>query len=480
MTRLFRSLRARLLLNSLLPLIIVLPVVGIVLANLLHTQVILANIASELTRQAVLVADFAAVSSDVFKDPQSAKDFISRISPNVPAKVMLLDAQGRLVVSSDPGDAVLVGTLYTVPDVSRLIAENTRAEVTFGEGTIEDIVVPVVSPTRALLGYVRLANPLADVYQRAQDMRKWTLIVVLGGLAGGVLLSLLLARELERPLQRTTHAAYQLASGERLDPLQEEGPQEVRVLVRAFNALVDRLHTLEDARRRLLANLVHELGTPLGALRSAVQALAGGAVHQSELRDELLEGMAEELNILQHLTEDLASLHGKELGTLDLQLQPIQPAEWLPRVLAPWGEAARQKKLGWQTDIPDELPAVQADPERLAQALGNLLSNAIRYTPAGGQVSVHAVGANGALRIEVHDNGPGIDPDEIEIIFQPFKRGKSARRFPEGMGLGLSIARDLVRAHGGELGVESTPGEGSRFVIEIPVSRDESSPGQAD
>lgn len=472
MSRLFGSLRARLLLNNLLPLIIVLPVVGVVLANLLHTQVILANIASELTRQAVLVADFAAVSSDVFKDEQSARDFIARISPNVPAKVMLLDAQGRLLVSSDPGDAVLVGTLYTVPDVSRLIAENTRAEVTYGQGKIEDIVVPVVSPNRVLIGYVRLANPLADVYQRAQDMRRWTLIVVLGGLGVGVLFSLLLARELERPLQRTTRAAYQLASGERLDPLQEEGPQEIRVLVRAFNTLVDRLRTLEDARRRLLANLVHELGTPLGALRSAVQALLGGAVDQPELRDELLAGMGEELTLLQHLTEDLASLHGKELGSLDLHLQPLQPAEWLPPVLAPWGEAARQKKLAWKTEIPAELPRVQADPERLSQALGNLLSNAIRYTPAGGEVQVSALPADGFLLIEVQDNGPGIDADELDIIFQPFKRGKSARRFPEGMGLGLSIARDLVRAHGGELRLASKPGEGSRFVIEIPASQE--------
>lgn len=468
MNRFFRSLRARLLVNNLLPLVVILPVVGIVLANLLHTQVILANIASELTRQAVLVADFAASTSEVFNDLQSAKDFVARISSNVPAKVMLLDTQGRLLVSSDPGDAVLVGTLYTVPDVSRLIAENTRAAVSYGEGQIQDIVVPVVSPTRVLIGYVRLANPLADVYQRVTDLRKWTLLVVLGGLLAGVLLSLLLARELERPLRRTTQAAYQLASGERLELLQEEGPQEVRVLVRAFNSLVDRLHTLEDARRRLLANLVHELGTPLGALRSAVQALSSGATDQPGLRDELLEGMDEELTLLQHLTEDLASLHGKELGLLDLSLQPLDVSEWLPRTLAPWGEAAQQKKLHWQTEIPSGLPTIQADPDRLSQALGNLLSNAIRYTPAGGSVQVSARQTNDVVQIEVQDNGPGIAADEIELIFQPFKRGKSARRFPDGMGLGLSIARDLVRAHGGDLRVVSAPVQGSRFTLEIP------------
>ncbi len=476
MRKLFRSLRARLLFNNLIPLIVILPVVGIVLANLLHTQIILANISTELTRQAVLVADFAATSSDVFNDPKTAQEFIARISPNVPAKVMLLDSQGRLLVSSDPGDAVLVGTLYAVPDVSRLIAENTRAAVSWGQGKIEDIIVPVVSPSRALIGYVRLTNPLADVYQHAVDLRKWIMLVVAGGLAAGILLSLLLARELERPLRRTTRAAYQLASGERLDPLQEEGPQEVRVLVRAFNALVDRLHTMEEARKRLLANLVHELGTPLGALRSAVQALSAGAKDQPGLRDELLNGMDEELTMLQHLTEDLASLHGQEPGWLDLSLQSMDLSDWLPRILAPWGEAAVEKKLVWSTEIPAGLPAIQADPDRLSQALGNLLSNAIRYTPAGGRVHVSARREDGSLQIHVDDDGPGIPADEIETIFQPFKRGKSAGRFPNGMGLGLSIARDLARAHGGELRVNSSPGQGSQFTLEIPASHPEQEP----
>jgi len=461
------------LINSLIPLIVTLPVVGVVLANLLHTQVILANIATELTRQAVLVADFAATSSDVFNNTESAKEFIARISPNVPAKVMLLDSQGRLLVSSDPGDAVLIGTLYTVPDVSRLIATNTRAAVSYGQGKIEDIVVPVVSPYHALIGYVRLTNPLADVYQHAVDLRRWILLVVAGGLAAGILLSLILARELERPLRRTTQAAYQLASGERLDALQEEGPQEVRVLVRAFNALVDRLHTLEESRRRLLANLVHELGTPLGAMRSAIQALSAGAKEQPGLRDELLEGMNEEVTMLQRLTENLASLHKQELGLLDLSLQQMNLSDWLPRMLAPWGEAAQEKKLAWQTEIPEGLPPVQADPDRLSQALGNLLSNAIRYTPAGGRVQVSARREDGHLQIHVIDDGPGIPADEIETIFQPFKRGKSAGRFSNGMGLGLSIARDLMRAHGGDLRVNSKSGAGSQFTLEIPASHPE-------
>ena len=464
-----RSLRVRLIINILIPILVILPVVGFVLSNLLHTQVVLSNIAGELTRQGVLVADYAAARSDIFNDIESAQDFVSRISPNVPAKVMLLDANGRLLVSSDPGDTVLVGTLYSVPDVNRLVASNTQAEVTYGNEGVQDIVVPVVTQAHQLIGYIRLANPLADIYESTTKLRQITWIVVGGGLIAGILLALLLARDLERPLKHTTEAAYLLAAGLRTDPIPEEGPQEVRVLVQAFNALVERLHTLEEARRRLLANLVHELGTPLGALRSAVVALQKGAAEQPELRKDLLAGMDEELVLLKRLTEELASLHDQELGELDLHLTTLETVPWLNSLLAPWGKSAQEKQIIWETSIPEDLPALQADQDRLAQALSNLLSNAIRYTPGGGKISVKAFAKDGHLNMAVEDNGPGIDYAELEKIFEPFQRGSSARRFAPGMGLGLSIARDLIQAHGGTLIVQSAPGTGSIFTIQLPI-----------
>ena len=464
----FRTLRSRLILNALLPLLIILPVVGIVLANLLQTQLVLGNITTELTRQGVLVADYAASRSDIFSDPESAHDFVARISPNVPAKVMLLDAQGRLIVSSDPGDTVLVGTLYSVPDVNRLIASNSPAEITYNGQGIQAVVVPVYTPAQQFLGYIRLANPLAELYNRTSTLKQATLFVVGGGLLLGILISLLLARDLERPLRRTTEAAYQLAAGVSFDPLQEKGPKEIRVLVEAFNTLVTRLHTLEESRKRLLANLVHELGTPIGALRSAVLALQGGAYKQADLRDDLLAGMNDELILLKHLTEELASMHDQVLGPLDLHLEPIQPSVWLSQLLAPWTEAAHEKHLQLDSEIPDGLPAIQADQDRLAQSISNLVSNAIRYTPTGGKISVKAGREENQLVVAVSDDGPGIDVEDLERIFEPFKRGKTARRFADGMGLGLSIARDMIRAHGGELSVESSPGEGSTFFVRLP------------
>ena len=136
--------------------------------------------------------------------------------------------------------------------------------------------------------------------------------------------------------------------------------------------------------------------------------------------------------------------------------------------LRTWGEAAINKKLDWQVNIPAGLPEVQGDPDRLGQALGNLVSNAIRYTPGGGKVQVSAVQQQDCVEICVEDSGPGIALDEQKRIFQPFYRGKAARRFSDGMGLGLPIARDLVEAHGGALRLESTPCKGSRFLIDLP------------
>jgi signal transduction histidine kinase len=141
---------------------------------------------------------------------------------------------------------------------------------------------------------------------------------------------------------------------------------------------------------------------------------------------------------------------------------------WLPSLLVPWRAAALDKGLGWQATIPPDLPTLKLDPDRMAQAIGNLLSNAVKYTPADGNVSVTAGWNDEQVWIQVDDTGPGIVLEEQERIFEPFYRGRQARRFPQGLGLGLTIARDVVNAHGGRLDLTSTPGEGSRFTIRLP------------
>jgi signal transduction histidine kinase len=154
---------------------------------------------------------------------------------------------------------------------------------------------------------------------------------------------------------------------------------------------------------------------------------------------------------------------------MELNKTAVPLNDWLASTLSPWEADARQKGLGWEAEVPSNLPIVSMDPDRMAQAMGNVLSNAIKFTPAGGKVSISADFQAGWFRIQVKDSGPGIPAEEREMIFQPFHRGSQGKRIVEGMGLGLSIARDILTAHGGEIKVDSTPGAGSSFTLEIPT-----------
>jgi signal transduction histidine kinase len=226
---------------------------------------------------------------------------------------------------------------------------------------------------------------------------------------------------------------------------------------------------LEQARRQLLANLVHEIGRPLGALRSAISALMSGAERDRELYNDLLKGMDGEMQQLQRLLNDLSGLQDHVLGTLELDRQPVNLNTWLPDCLLGWQAAALEKGIQWEFNLAENLPTISGDPNRLTQVLGNLASNAIKFTPPGGIIEISTQAANGQVGITVRDTGPGMSLEEQEQIFQPFFRGAHGQRFPQGMGLGLSIARDLTEAHGGHLAVESTPGEGSRFTAWLPA-----------
>ena len=465
-----RSLRFRLFFSILLPVIIIVPFVAVGLSYLLQTQVLLVGISNELIRQAVLVANISGTSEKIFQDSSEAKAFVNRIGPNLTAKLMLLDPSGHLIVSSDPLDSYLVGTVYEMPDFQQVMASQSKADVTYNNSQITKVTVPVVNSSGQLLGFVRLTNPLAGIYSRSELLSQVTFYVVIGGILAALVMGWLLARDLERPLKKTILAVNELADGKHpLETIKEEGPEEIRQLIRAFNVLAGRLKKSEETRHHFLANIVHELGRPLGALLSALQALRGGADQQKELRQDMLEGMEEEVVVLRRLLDDLAHLDAG-FGQTEIHPQLISISDWLPPILSTWGEAAVRKNIDWQISVPSNLPPVEVDPNRLAQALGNLVNNAIQYTPSGGNVSVSAVFEDGNLRLSVADTGPGITEEDRKNLFQPFFRGKAAKRFSAGMGLGLTIARDLAEAQGGRLALVSSPGKGSRFYIDFPVS----------
>jgi two-component system sensor histidine kinase BaeS len=465
-----RSLRTRLILSHILPLLVVIPLVGIALTYLFETQVLLAGLSNELERQAMLVATVAADYPQIWYDPVQSQAFTARIGARLAAQVMLLDANGVLLASTDPADQALLGQQLEVPGFREVLFSGAAVRVDYGEqpGTgAAEVLVPVII-NRQIVGVIRLTDPLSSVYERFPRTRTLIKWVLVAGLAVGIGLGWFLAIDLARPLRRATRAISQMAGGHPLAVLPEQGPEEVRLLLRAFNTLAMQLQGLERARQHLLANLVHELGRPLGALLSAIQALAGGAEEDPAMRQELLGGMEAEVRRMRHLLDDLTRLYDQTLGPLELERKPTALHPWLVQVLGPWREVAQDKELRWRTDLPADLPTLEIDPDRLAQALGNVVSNAIKYTLPGGEVGVSADTDGAEVWMRVRDSGPGITPEEQKRIFTPFYRGPAGRRFPQGMGLGLSIARDLVTAHGGRIEVQSTPGVGSTFTIWLP------------
>lgn len=467
-----RTLRGQLILSHVLPLLIVVPLVGVVLIYILETQVLLANLSTEMTQQAELTADMAADQPGIWHDTAQAQIFVTRFSAYHHSDVWLLDQEGKLLASNDPDDAGQLGQPLESPNLSTALAGESSVYRNYSlnlRAEIIEVLVPVPGPNQEVVGVVGLTQELSNVHDRFLRLRYLIVGVLAVELVLGVVLGLVLALRLERPIRHVTHAIDGVARGRGWTTLPESGPKELRLLVRAFNTLIERLSVLEEARRRLLANIVHEVGRPIGALHSAIQALLSGADEDPVLRRELLEGMDAQAQRLHPLLDNLAELHGQVLGTLELNRQPTPLSEWLRRTIIPWREAAHAKGLHWQVDIPESLPVLDIDADRMAQVLGNLLSNAVKYTPEG-TVSVEASAGDDGILIVVGDTGTGIAPADRDHIFEPFYRSHRSERFPQGMGLGLTIAHDLVVAHGGRLEVESQSGRGSRFTIWLPLT----------
>ncbi len=467
-----RTLRPRLIVSHILPLLIVILLIGVSLDYVLETRILLTNLAGELTGEAVLVAGLASGNSELWTDSEQAQEFLNQLAPNLAPQAMLLDLEGRLLASTDLADGEQLGQAIDMPGLDDALAGEVQVHTEYSlhmQANVVDVLVPAWNQEHQVVGAVWLNHQLANVYQRFLTLRYLIAGVLSVGLLLGGMVAWLLALNLQRPLQRVTTAVDQLAGEQRSEPLTERGPDEIRLLSRAVNTLVERLQNLQSSRQRLLANLVHELGRPLGAILSAVQALQGGADQDETWRREILSGIEQEIGQLRRLLDDLARLHDRVLGSLEIEQREVEVGNWLVNMLAPWRKAAYAKELNWQVSVPDDLPILEMDPDRMAQAVGNLLSNAIKFTPPGGTISVGVGAQDGEFWISVTDTGPGIAPEEQTRIFTPFYRGRTDRRFPQGMGLGLGIARDLVLAHGGRLEVTGAAGAGSRFTITLSL-----------
>jgi signal transduction histidine kinase len=287
----------------------------------------------------------------------------------------------------------------------------------------------------------------------------------LGAAGVALLLGVWLARRLTGPLRELIRATRAMAQGQLGHQVRVRSQDELGELTRSFNQMSADLAQANAARQQMTADIAHDLRTPLSVIKGYTEALRDGVLPPNP---ETFEAMHQETEQLSLLIQDLRTLSLADAGELYLNRRPVPPQELLQRVAAAHRPQAHQMELALQVSVPPDLPAMVVDPERMVQVLGNLVSNALRYTPAGGRITLSAAQRGSGVELVVEDSGSGIAPEALPHIFDRFYRGDAAREAHEGeSGLGLAIAKSLVELHGGTISVESTLGQGTRFTIDL-------------
>ena len=231
-----------------------------------------------------------------------------------------------------------------------------------------------------------------------------------------------------------------------------------------------RLRHLETVRRDFVANLSHELRTPLAAIQALAETLQNGALNDPAMAERFLRRLNEEVAAMSRLVQDLLDLSRLESGRLSLEMSPQSPAEVLHLAAERMSLAAQEAGVTLRLEAPADLPPVLADRDRVLQVVTNLLDNALRFTPSGGQITLGASATDHEIRFWVQDTGPGIAPEHLPRLFERFYKVDPSRQ-RGGTGLGLAIAKHIVEGHGGQIGAESTPGQGSTFWFTLPRAR---------
>jgi|688.fasta_scaffold248283_2 two-component system OmpR family sensor kinase/two-component system sensor histidine kinase BaeS len=367
--------------------------------------------------------------------------------------IQVIDATGAVVADSRtlPGNPRRLGQPMTT-DVQRwpLLVNNTPVGELLAEGGL-------------MVGGNMRNNSLVAGVTRA--------VLIAGMTAGlvGLVLALLLVRQITRPLGSLTRAAQQIAGGDLSVRVPVQSNDELGDLATTFNQMAGSLETQGKLRRNLMADVAHELRTPLAGIQGTVEALQDGVF---PMTTENLQAVHDQVTLLNRLVEDLRTLANAEAGQLSLDQLPLNLVDLCQRQVTTFQPRATAKgiTLTFQSQAPDL--TVCGDDQRLGQVLNNLLDNALRHTPTGGAIQVEITSAKDLAHLAVIDNGEGITAEALPHLFDRFYRGDHSRdRRTGGSGLGLAIARQFVQAHGGRIWAESPPvGRqlGSAFIIELP------------
>lgn len=364
-------------------------------------------------------------------------------------------APGGLVLADDSGRVIYDGT-------NGAIAETSLSPAILGKG------IPLEANGQTV-GYLLPAKGPNELAFEEQLNRS----ILYAGLAAGVVaivLGALLTRAIMRPLSIVEEGARRIADGDLSHRVRVNSRDEIGDLARQFNEMAEALQRQESLRRAMVADIAHELRTPLTVIRGQVEALQDNIF---ELSQENIQPIHDQVLLLGRLVEDLRELALAEAGALPMERIPVALYDVVRRAVAAFQQRAGEQGVNIHTQLQAEVPAIEGDPQRIEQVLANLLSNAMRYTPSGGSVTIKLTADSHWAYISVTDTGSGIAPEDLPYVFDRFYRADAARaKATGGSGLGLSIAKQIVEAHGGAITVQSSLGVGTTFTVRLPIMRD--------
>jgi signal transduction histidine kinase len=360
--------------------------------------------------------------------------------PPDPQPFALVDQNGEVIISGgeyQPGQKAAKDAL----------AKGINIEI---DGKVVGTVLSTgQTPTRSAIENKYLASVSRSLW-----------IAALGGAVIALLLGLFLARTLTRPVRDLTTATHALAQGRLEQRVPVRSADELGDLAQAFNQMSADLARSNQSRKQMTADIAHDLRNPLTVLGGYLESLQDGKLKPTP---ERFATMQAEIQHLQHLVDDLRTLSLADAGELALRRQPVAPVELLEQTAAAYQHQAEQQNVRLMVDVEPGLPEISLDPARMEQVLGNLVSNALRYTPDGGEIRLGARREGENVIISIRDTGSGIAPEILPHIFDRSYRGDPSRSGDQS-GLGLAIAKSIVELHGGKISVESNK-MGSRFFI---------------
>lgn len=317
----------------------------------------------------------------------------------------------------------------------------------------------------SLFGASTLVSLLLDrggIHRAARPTAAFTTLVVVGGLAF-LFLFLRGMRRIGMPLGDVVSAADRAGAGDLSVRIREAGPPFLRSIAHAFNSMIARLQRQDDLRRQLMADVAHELRTPLSVMQGRLEGILDGVYGRD---DAAIKELLDDTRMLSRLVEDLRTLANAEAGALVLQREPTDLAVLVEETLKSFRARADAQQVSLSSSVSSSLPLIDLDPIRIREVITNLVANALQHTSSGGSVSVSVMDHHQAFEIAVRDSGAGIATEDLPKVFDRFYRGPASR----GSGLGLAIAKKLVAAHGGEIVVSSELGKGATFTITLPVA----------